>query len=90
MDAKATHCIFIGYFSDKKGYRVWDSLAKKVIVSRDVIFYENYDTPAMTQKTTSKVTPGFQFIDSSDDSDEERPENSTDTFDLDMNIRYVR
>lgn len=29
MAAKAIHCIFIRYCSDKKGYRVWDQLAKK-------------------------------------------------------------
>lgn len=40
----------------------------------------------MTPKTTSEVTSGFQLIDSSDDSDEERPENNTGFSDLDMEI----
>ena len=41
LDDKATPCIFIGYRDAEFGYRLWDQENKKVIRSRDVIFYEH-------------------------------------------------
>ena len=38
MDAKAKNMIFLGYSQGVKGYRMWDLLEKKVIISRDVTF----------------------------------------------------
>lgn len=37
-DPKSSKLIFVGYDSDKKGYRCIDSNSKKLTVSRDVIF----------------------------------------------------
>lgn len=42
LDRKSTQMIFIGYDPDKKAYRCYDKSSRKVIVSRDVIFHENY------------------------------------------------
>ena len=41
LDSKAKKCIFLGYGSNVKGYRLYDVKSRKVIISRDVIFNEN-------------------------------------------------
>lgn len=40
FDAKSKSCIFVGYCSTSKGYRLYDPSRQKVIVSRDVKFFE--------------------------------------------------
>lgn len=37
FDNKSTKCIFIGYSSETKGYRLFDVESDKLIVSRDVL-----------------------------------------------------
>ena len=41
LDPKTRPCIFLGYGTDKFGYRVWDPVDKKVFWSRDIIFMED-------------------------------------------------
>lgn len=41
LDPRATKCIFLGYQRDVKGYRLWDPLSCKLVVSRDVSFNES-------------------------------------------------
>ena len=41
LDPKSRKCIFLGYTDGVKGYRLWDPTARKVVVSRDVIFAED-------------------------------------------------
>lgn len=41
LDAKARQCIFIGYGQDEFGYKLYDPIEKKVIRSRDVVFFED-------------------------------------------------
>ncbi|KAM1793542.1 hypothetical protein ACFX11_034116 [Malus domestica] len=41
LDAKSVKGIFVGYATCEKGYRVYDPLTKKLILSRDVVFDEN-------------------------------------------------
>lgn len=36
-----TQCIFIGYEKGVKGYKLWDPEARKVVISRDLIFDED-------------------------------------------------
>ena len=41
LDDKALHCIFIGYGNEEFGYKFWNLETRKVIRSRDVVFYED-------------------------------------------------
>ena len=38
---RAVKCMFLGYASESKGYRMWYPDSNKVIQSRDVTFNEN-------------------------------------------------
>ena len=40
LDAKATKCIFIGYCSEFKEYKLFDPTTHKVFARRDVLFHE--------------------------------------------------
>ncbi|KAK3006921.1 hypothetical protein RJ639_016776 [Escallonia herrerae] len=40
LDPKSKECIFLGYEEGVKGYRLWDLMAKKKVISRDVVFNE--------------------------------------------------
>jgi hypothetical protein len=40
LDAKAIKCIFIGYCSEFKAYKLFDPSTHKVFASRDVLFHE--------------------------------------------------
>lgn len=39
-DNMAVSCIFIGYRNEKFGYSFWDPKKKRIVGSRDVVFYE--------------------------------------------------
>nr|AAV88069.1 hypothetical retrotransposon [Ipomoea batatas] len=41
LDSKTRQCIFIGYGFDEFGYRLYDPVEKKLVRSRDVVFFEN-------------------------------------------------
>jgi hypothetical protein len=41
LDDKSIKCIFIGYSIETRSYRLFDPQAKKVIISRDVVFDEH-------------------------------------------------
>ena len=41
LDDKNEKCIFIGYGDRRMGYKLYNPIAKKVIISRDVIFEED-------------------------------------------------
>ena len=48
LEPRSINCVFIGYKSSFKGYKLWCPETKKVIVNRDVIFYETsvfHDSP---------------------------------------------
>lgn len=40
LDDKSEKCIFIGYSSETKGYRLYSIESKKLTISRNVIFKE--------------------------------------------------
>ena len=41
LDPKTRKCVFLGYATDKKGYRLFDVERQRVIFSRDVKFHED-------------------------------------------------
>ncbi|KAI5315215.1 hypothetical protein L3X38_044391 [Prunus dulcis] len=41
LDAKSKECIFVGYGNEEFGYRLWDPVARKILRSRDVVFFED-------------------------------------------------
>ena len=41
LDSKSRKCVLQGYANNVKGYLPWDPTARKVVVSKDVVFAEN-------------------------------------------------
>jgi hypothetical protein len=40
LDSKTKECIFLGYENGEFGYKLWDPIEKKLVRSRDVVFFE--------------------------------------------------
>ncbi|MCO5597384.1 hypothetical protein L7F22_051460 [Adiantum nelumboides] len=67
LDDKAVNCIFVGYNSGSKGYRLYNPTTNKIFESRDVIFAETtaqpmvaFDVPHMqTQDVFEGFLPSF-------------------------------
>ncbi|MCO5563862.1 hypothetical protein L7F22_017512 [Adiantum nelumboides] len=67
LDDKAVKCIFVGYSSGSKGYRLYNFATNKIFESRDVIFAETtpqpmvaFDVPHMqTQDVFEGFLPSF-------------------------------
>nr|XP_028952473.1 uncharacterized protein LOC114822304 [Malus domestica] len=59
LDETSTKCIFLGYGTCEKGYRLYDLVSKKIIVSRDVIVDENacWDWKSQSEKTINVPMP---------------------------------
>ena len=51
LEPRSVKCVFLGYKPGVKGYRLWCPEARKTIVSRNVIFYEN----SMLKKSSVSV-----------------------------------
>ena len=58
LDAKIRECIFIGYDRDEFGYRFYDTIEKKFVRSRDVIFVKDQtiEDIGKTEKSESLST----------------------------------
>jgi hypothetical protein len=41
LDHKSKRYVFVGYVDGVKGYKLWDLTARKLIISRDVVFDES-------------------------------------------------
>ncbi|GJT84568.1 putative RNA-directed DNA polymerase [Tanacetum coccineum] len=73
LDAKSVKRTFIGYGSDKMGYRFWDSKSHKVVRSRDVTFNEDSLSPGGSSDASegSKNSGSFEDSGRSDEEDSE-------------------
>uniref|UniRef100_A0A2N9GJC7 Integrase catalytic domain-containing protein n=1 Tax=Fagus sylvatica TaxID=28930 RepID=A0A2N9GJC7_FAGSY len=50
LDPKSKKCIFLGFKKGVKGYKLWDLVAQKVVISRDVVFDEKSMTKAFKEE----------------------------------------
>ena len=55
LEAKALKCTFVGSSSQSKGYRLYVPSTQKIIVSRDVIFYEYASNPLPSCKQQPSI-----------------------------------
>jgi hypothetical protein len=74
LDSKSRKCIFLGYADNVKGYRLWDPTARKVVISRDVVFVENELQSEQKNDSTSKETAIVQMEEKSKESDSSEAE----------------
>lgn len=62
LDPRASRAIFMGYSTQSKGYKLWDSKSRKMIVSRDVTFRESteveYEIPVSSPELKEDINRG--------------------------------
>ena len=56
LEPRSMKCIFIGYKYDEKGYKLWCSETKILVISRDVIFDETSMIKALAPTDSSVET----------------------------------
>ena len=65
LDEKSEKCIFIGYCTQSKAYKLYNPLGEKILVRRDVIFNENmiwdWSKEQEQQKITVEVSPNEEM-----------------------------
>ena len=66
LDSKARECLFVGYFTTAKAYRLWCLNKHKIIITRDVIFDEATPTQQQLQTLNSQGTPNYSLLFPSD------------------------
>lgn len=73
--AKSKQMIFVGFDDNKKGFRCFDDATKKVIVSRDVIFFESSFSTVkadLSEELLSSVNKQQSVFNADDDTDDEQ------------------
>ena len=88
FDPKAIKCCFVGYCETQKAFRLWDPIKRKLRISRDVVFHEEFVTKSLfdifpdydpPQSPVEKPDPS-EDRDISRSSDEESHNNVPDNF----------
>ncbi|KAK3888840.1 hypothetical protein Pcinc_007106 [Petrolisthes cinctipes] len=78
LDPKSVKCIFLGYGSEVKGYRLFDLDKKRILNSRDAIFDESHYEFKKEKDVVQTETPTIEIMHSeewvSDDDDDEQPD----------------
>ena len=62
LDRKARECLFVGYCTTAKAYRLWCLSKRKIIITRDIIFDEATPTQQHLQPTTPQVPPDYSLL----------------------------
>ena len=62
---KALKCVFLGYSTTQKGYKVYHPITRKHLVSKDVVFDENTPFYMSANKATLRDLPYLQLLDTS-------------------------
>ena len=75
---KALKCVFLGYSTTQKGYKVYHPITRKHMVSKDVIFDEKTFYYISDKKTTFRDLPYLQLLDTSISSSS-NPTNSSNS-----------
>ncbi|KAL4323155.1 hypothetical protein GQ457_11G027600 [Hibiscus cannabinus] len=100
LDPKSRKCKFLGYTDGVKGYRLWDPTARKVIISRDVIFVEDKlqreeekdgTVKENAEATQIEVEKEFEQRDSFEaepEHEEPEPENWHSDYVIEGNVAY--
>lgn len=63
LDVKSTECLLMGYSYETKAYRLYNIKTKKIVISRDVVFFENekevinFDCSNLNSSLSSIVLP---------------------------------
>jgi len=61
LDSKSKKCIFIGFKKEVKGYKLWDLVLEKVVISRDVVFDEKSMLKAFKKEDESQVVGSCSY-----------------------------
>ena len=78
MDPKSKRSIFLGYDTEVKGYRLYNTSKARVIHARDVIFDELASTTGEQRRkeVVNQPQAEIQYQDSHDDDDDDLDEKS--------------
>ena len=55
LGSKSKKCIFLWFKKGVKGYKLWDPVAEKVVISKDVVFEEKSMIKAIRKEEESQV-----------------------------------
>ena len=67
LDAKSRKCVLLGYGTDRKGYRMYDSRRERVFYSRDVVFDESSRGIEKEQSVPERSSERYVELDFHDD-----------------------
>ncbi|KAH7524952.1 hypothetical protein FEM48_Zijuj06G0173800 [Ziziphus jujuba var. spinosa] len=85
LTAQSARCAFLGYASDRKGYLCYDPLARRIRISRNVVFVENiyfFQHVSDSSTSSSSYLPNFDQLENvrfNTGIDDQHRENSQET-----------